>query len=401
MRRGITYWEDTCKPVFGKKNRLSDGGIVVVGGGLAGISAAYWLTEFGFDDVKIVDCGTRNASYFRNAGHILHGTGEPYKAMKSIYGEENAKTIMHQAKDFCLDMRSTINKHNIDCDYQEGNYYFVSLTKNEENDVRDSVNMMLEDGFTWNRFGDRGTSASVGFKGAYGLRQCDLSASAHPVKFRNALLEIVKARGVEYCSKQVTNVEDDGEFVRLTYRDGLGSIHDAAALCANAYVNRFSEFTRSRGLIEPFRGQIIVSKPLKTEVLEVTPFSMDHGYIYGTFLPDNRLLIGGWRNNIEGGETGNFSLKSNPKVDAGLKQFVKDHFYLDEELEWEYSWSGIMGSANGGLPFIGPTSSPLIYMCAGFTGYGFGWAHGSAKMLAKIMAGHELPDGWNLFNPQR
>jgi glycine/D-amino acid oxidase-like deaminating enzyme len=159
---------------------------------------------------------------------------------------------------------------------------------------------------------------------------------------------------------------------------------------------------KDRQLIEPFKGQVIVSAPFTEAItVEKVPFSMDHGYIYGTFLPDNRLLIGGWRNNIPGGETGSYDLSINGITERGLKTFVEEQFLFGERLEWDFSWSGIMGSAKGGLPLIGPTDSDIIFACAGFNGYGFGWAHGAARMCVDIMMGNELREGWELFNPKR
>ena len=115
---------------------------------------------------------------------------------------------------------------------------------------------------------------------------------------------------------------------------------------------------------------------------------------------DNRLIIGGWRNNTPGGEIGTYDVMPNPKVEQGLKDFVARHYDIREEVSWEYSWAGIMAASKTGFPFIGPTTSQRIYTCAGFTGHGFSWAHGSAKLLADIMAGNRIPDVAKHFNPK-
>jgi glycine/D-amino acid oxidase-like deaminating enzyme len=78
-------------------------------------------------------------------------------------------------------------------------------------------------------------------------------------------------------------------------------------------------------------------------------------------------------------------------VEEGLKELVKRHYHLDEEPVWDYSWAGIMAASKTGFPFIGPTSSPRIYTVAGYTGHGFSWAHGSARLLADIINGEPIP----------
>jgi glycine/D-amino acid oxidase-like deaminating enzyme len=80
--------------------------------------------------------------------------------------------------------------------------------------------------------------------------------------------------------------------------------------------------------------------------------------------------------------------------------FVEEHYEIDEMVEWEYSWSGIMGASQTSLPFIGPTNSDRVYSCGGFTGHGFSWAHGSAELLSRIMAGSEIPSVAKYFNPK-
>ena len=68
----------------------------------------------------------------------------------------------------------------------------------------------------------------------------------------------------------------------------------------------------------------------------------------------------------------------------GLLEFASKHYAIDEKLQWEYSWTGIMGASQTGFPFIGPIGYRL-FTCSAYTGHGFGWAHGSAKLLAEII----------------
>jgi glycine/D-amino acid oxidase-like deaminating enzyme len=112
-------------------------------------------------------------------------------------------------------------------------------------------------------------------------------------------------------------------------------------------------------------------------------------------------MIGGWRNHSESGEVGTYSLETNEYITQGLKDFTANHYEIAEDIEWEYSWSGIMGASSTSLPFIGPTNSDRIFSCAGYTGHGFSWAHGSAELLAKIMAGEPLPAVAKYFNPRQ
>lgn len=391
-----TYWLSNTKDIEADKSTPKDSSILIIGSGLTGVSAAYFLHPYE-RDLTIVDCGSINTSYYRNAGHILHGASENYKAMSIIHGREKTKTIFKFSETFCNELDNTIKSLGIDCDYYKGNYLCVGKDEKETKDLEDSISMLKEDGFDYNELI---TDLSLyKIKEKFSAKICNLSAQANPAKFRNELLKDVIAKGTKYHSKRIKSIDPKSDKVVINYEDGSKSTHDAIVIAANAYAPLFSEFFKSRGLVEPFRGQIITSTPMNVQIPRFQ-FSLDHGYIYGTITVDNRLLIGGWRNNVPGGEIGTYSLDINKDVEEGLKQFVRDNFDLPK-LDWEYSWSGIMGSSKTGFPFIGPTNSPLVYTCSGCTGYGFGWFHGSAKLLTDMMFGNSLAPGYQYFNPMQ
>lgn len=380
-----TYWQEV-KPITGSTDKPQGGGIAIIGGGFAGVSAAYFLQENGFDDITLIDLGEENGSYYRNAGHLLVGNGESYHRNINVHGVEKARRIQHFAETFCRQIEETIERHKIECDYIKGNHFYLAASEAEKAELSET-NKMIESKIV--------DPKELGFKLMHSGLQCFNSASAHPVKFRNGLLKVVLDRGAKYHSTPVTSIIDDGNDAVV---DGVR--FDAVVICTNAYSIQHSDFFAKRELIDPFKGQIIVSEPLDLPPEQVrVSFNSDHGFMYGQFTADNRLLIGGWRNNISGAETGSFDLEINEEVEAGLKKWTKDN--LGIEPRWDYSWSGIMGSSATGLPFVGGTNENRIYCCAGFTGYGFAWAHGSAKVLADVMVGNDLIDGWDLFDGRR
>jgi len=392
------YWLETPLSKGHKVQPIANNEIAVIGSGLAGASVAYWLEKAGYQ-ATIIDYEPEKSASYRNAGHILWGSGESYKAMVATYGREGAKKIMNLSSFCSAQIYDTIRELEIDCDYRKTGAMSFAIDETEAKDLKDSVEMMNEDGF-----GDRYfcTQSDVfrelmdfGIKDDH-YQLCFKAATAHPVKFRNHLIDLHEYMGGLYHERKIDKIEEVGDVVKIHY-DGKVAEFDAVVLCTNAYSPLVSDFYASRKTIEPYRGQILVSKPIKD--LKVSgAHSFDHGYIYANGLPDNRLLIGGWRNNVEGGEVGSYELSTNPSITEGLKDFVKNHYNLPD-IEWEYEWSGIMGATNSGLPYVGQTNSPRVFSCAGFTGYGFGWAHGCAKLLVDIMDGRPLVDGWELLRP--
>jgi gamma-glutamylputrescine oxidase len=373
--------------------------IVVIGSGLSGASAAYWLQKQGFEDIVVVDHQPEEAATFRNCGHILHGTVESMKAFSEIHGSAKAKELWTYSIGICALVETTIQNLGLQADYRRDGYLVISIDKSEDRECRESTELLNSMGFE-SEYVNSDQIAKLGFKNCHGARYERGSAQAHPTKFRNGVLKHAIDNGVKYHSGvKVLKIDDTSDHVEVKTEKGI-IICDAAVIAANAYAPLFSEFFNTRRLVEPFRGQIITSKPLKHDFKVRYPHSFDHGYEYSLVTEDNRLMIGGWRNHSPTKEIGTYSLETNDYITQGLKDFVNRHYEIGEAIEWEYSWSGIMGASATSLPFIGPTNSDRVFACAGYTGHGFSWAHGSAELLAKIMAGVEIPEVARHFSPR-
>lgn len=395
--KSIPYWLEVPL-IKGAATVPKQAGIVIIGSGLSGTSAGYFLQKEGFEDIVILDYKPEQSATYRNCGHILYGTVESMKAFSEIHGAEKAKALWSLSIDLCHKVRDTISELGIKADYKQDGYLVISVNEAEDKEARESVSLLNSMGFQ-SDYVDRHEVSKLGFKQTFGARYEKGSAQAHPTKFRNGLMQEFLNKGGSYCEAKVTSVEENSNGVRIVTTQGEIQC-DAAVIAGNAYSPLFSEFFKSRRLIEPFRGQIITSNVLKHDFKVRYPHSFDHGYEYALITEDNRLMLGGWRNHSPTKELGTYSLETNPVITQGLKDFAQRHYDISEELKWEYSWSGIMGASQTSLPFIGPTNSDRVYSCAGYTGHGFSWAHGSAALLAKIMSGGETPEVSKYFNPK-
>lgn len=394
------YWLD-IPLIEGSSSAPKDGEILIVGSGLAGVSTAYWLLQKGFTDLTLVDYRPSDAASFRNCGHILYGTVESMVAMVALHGEAIAKELWSLSIDICHEVRDTVAREGLDVDYKQDGYLVIAVDESEHQEIHRSIELLNRYAFQ-SDYVSKKELENMGFRAVLGGRFEAGSAQAHPTKFRNALLDLCMKRGVKYHSN-VKVLAMDEENDKISVRtESSGTLHyEAAVIAANAYSPLLSEFFAKHRLVEPFRGQIICSKPLKKPLKVAYPHSFDHGYEYAIGTADNRLMLGGWRNNTPGGEIGTYDITPNPLVEQGLQEFAARHYAIEEKIDWEYSWAGIMAASKTGFPFIGPTDSQRIFTVSGFTGHGFSWAHGSAKYLAKIMAGEAIPDlVARQFNPR-
>ncbi|WP_141735667.1 NAD(P)/FAD-dependent oxidoreductase [Oligoflexus tunisiensis] len=386
------YWLEV-PALKGSLEKPLDAEIVIIGSGLSGVSTAYWLQEKGYSNLLLVDYEPDTAASFRNCGHILYGTVESMQALVALHGEDIARQLWALSIDICHEVRETILRHQIQAHYRQDGYLVIAIDESEDREIHQSIELLRKNGFA-SEYVDQAKLQKLGFRNIFGGRFEPGSAQAHPTLFRNGLLEVCLKRGLRYHSGvKVESVEETGDRVRLRTQP-WGHLHaDAAVIAANAYSPLLSGFFERHRLVEPFRGQIITRRPFKNHQFPVRyPHSFDHGYEYAIITEDNRLMIGGWRNRTEGGELGTYEINVNPLVEQGLQEFVNTHYDLTEKVEWEFSWSGIMAASKTGFPFIGPTDSQRIFTCSGYTGHGFSWAHGSAKILADIINGDPVPE---------
>ncbi len=396
-----SYWMNETL-MTGHRERPKDGGILIIGAGLSGVSSAYWLIKKGLGPVTILDFEPEKAASLRNCGHILYGTVESMQALVAMHGKEKAKEIWEFSIRVCHDVRDTVQTLGLQCDYAQNGYLVIAIDENEDKEVQQSVSLLNELGFQ-SSYKSPEEVRRFGFKGCKGARFEPGSAEAHPVKFRNQLLTYVLSTGEAsyYSGTKVTSTEDRGDHVEVQYGDGFKGKFDFVVIAANAYAPLLSPYFQAKRLIEPFKGQIITSSPLTHNFKVRYPHSFDHGYEYALITKDNRLMIGGWRNHTPSGEVGTYDVMPNPMVEEGLQEFVRQHYDISEPIHWEYSWAGIMAASQTAFPFIGATNAMRIFACAGYTGHGFSWAHGSARLLAEIMAGESYTPVARYFDPRR
>ena len=381
-----SYWLQE-KPISGEGNTPADNSIVVIGSGFSGVSCVYFLQQAGCEDILLLDDDCCVSASFRNCGHILPGPVESMYALQQLHGAEKANMIWRFSQDCCACLKQTVDILGVDIDYRQDGYLVIAIDATEDDEIKQSIALLHAAGFVGNDYVTATQLQELGIRNARGARFDAHGAAAHPLKFRNVLLAHCLTKGLKYHSGQrVSDVSERGEQVVMTLPNDKQLHADAVVLATNAYTALLSPFFAARQLITPFRGQIITSMPLGKKPALTVPFSFNHGYEYGLITPDNRLMLGGWRENT-GGEQHTFDLTPNPTVEAGLQDFAAQYLDFCRDVAWQFSWSGIMGAATSGLPYVGPTPSSRIFVCAGFTGHGFGWAHGCAEVLQKIMTG--------------
>jgi len=116
--------------------------------------------------------------------------------------------------------------------------------------------------------------------------------------------------------------------------------------CTNAFSNALIEKT----MVEPGRGQIILTSPIANLPMKGT-FHFDEGYYYWRHL-GNRILLGGGRNAAFEAEN-TTDMNGSDIIRNTLVSFLQKHLSPAIQYTIEHSWSGIMGFTEDKRPFTG------------------------------------------------
>src|SRR5437660_1138567 len=132
-------------------------------------------------------------------------------------------------------------------------------------------------------------------------------------------------------------------------------------------------------MIEPARAQMIATAPESSRITDIPVYS-NFGYRYWRQLPEGQVLVGGWRDtSLETEKT--YDDEPTPEIQEHLDRGTRD---LGVKAEVTHRWAGTMGFTESGLPMEGPLEGmPNVYICAGFTGHGMGFAFMTAKRVAE------------------
>jgi gamma-glutamylputrescine oxidase len=146
-------------------------------------------------------------------------------------------------------------------------------------------------------------------------------------------------------------------------------------LATNAYTPQLVPSVK----IQPIRAQMLATAPESTSVTDMPVYS-NFGYRYWRQLATGEVLIGGWRDtSLEAEKT--YDDEPTDEIQEHLDGAVED---LRVKAEVTHRWAGTMGFTESGLPMAGPLEGmPNVYICAGFTGHGMGFAFMSAKQVAE------------------
>ena len=114
-----TFWlESGQQPTYGPLRENLSADVVIVGGGLGGVSVAYCLSKAGKKVVLVEDGMIASGETGRTTAHLVSALDDRFADLEFIYGEEDTKLIADSHKAAIDFIEKTIGDERISCDFE-------------------------------------------------------------------------------------------------------------------------------------------------------------------------------------------------------------------------------------------------------------------------------------------
>jgi len=405
MANHQNFWFGTCPT----KHIVSSGlvrnaDVLIIGGGIAGISLLYQLLIGGISNTYLVEESTvASRASGRSSGQLMFRGAKLFSEMPEEDGIEYLKCIAENNRRFLHGFRNV----GFDTDLKNNGGLRLAIDDAELEKLKLESSFILKhiniDCPILSKQEIQNLLPGSNFVGGMFVPN---ESTFNPYKLVNGLRELIEQKGSRVLTDaQVTQVVPNADGTLSVSIRHKGIIRAKKVVyCTNAYTSELlPEFTDKA---VSFRGQMIATEVLPEIIMQLIPnMSMTCNDCNEYFRVHNdRLLVGGMRQSIRGQQTGIINDgEISPVIYDKLRSFINEAMPFLKDTKFNYTWSGIMCSTLDGMPIVGPLlNRPNEYVLAGFNGYGFSHALcGSMIIKDFILKGSSQLHGARLFDPSR
>jgi gamma-glutamylputrescine oxidase len=357
--------------------------VCVVGGGLAGLSAALELAARGYSVALLEARRIGWGASGRNGGQALVGFASD-DAVEAQLPAEDARRAWHLTVEGLDLLRQRIAQYRIDCDFVPG---YLSLAVNARKArALDQWIAHVERAYAYPL--ERVTPQNVGqwiaskrfHSGAYDAN----SGHLHPLKYTLGLADAVRAAGVKIYEN--SPVQDVVRGAKPVVKTAQGQVDcDYVILAGNVYIGEFAKelapelpprimpvgtYITATEPIDPARADALIRH--RAAVCD-TNFVLD----YFRLTVDNRMLFGG---------RVSYSTATPPDLAGSMKKRMLAVFPQLHDVAMAHTWGGFVDITMNRAPDFGRIGDNIYYL-QGFSGHGLVLTGMAGKLAAEAIAG--------------
>lgn len=383
-----SLWQQSMPPyeAANEADPSSEYDVIVIGGGITGVSTAWLLQKAGkrclVIEARCLGFGTTGGT----TAHINTLFDTSYATISQNFGDENAQRVADMAKEAIELIKRNIKELSIDCDFKELPAFIFSQGK-EQSEVlqaiyKGSKKLGLDIAYT------KKIPVPMPFNKAI---QVEGQAQFNPMQYVYALATAFENEGGTIVQETRVLGVDGDDVLTITTN---GETFKGKAVIYATHIPTGINLLHLR--CAPYRTYAMAVTLLhKSNYPQGLIYDCDDPYhYYRTQEVDGELYLvaGGYDHRTAGEE-------NTERCFLQLEAHLRKYF---EIAEVKYAWSSQYFEPSDGLPYIGhlPGHPGNIYVATGFGGNGMTYSSMAATILKSMILGEE-DTSRGLFDPNR
>jgi glycine/D-amino acid oxidase-like deaminating enzyme len=364
--------------------------VCVIGGGLAGLTAAREVARRGWSVALIEARRVAWSASGRNCGFVLPGFGADPRAMVERVGIDRARELWKLSEAGVEYVRTAIRDLAMPGVVPADGWLDVS--KIDDGDELLAVASLLGQEFGATIEGWPTEQVRAALKSDHYFHAIHYPTAFHldPLAYARGLARAALAAGaVIFEETPALAIDPAGVRKRITTPNGrLRAMH--IVLAGNAQLGALVPGLADTVL--PVTGFVAVTAPLGERLAEAIAY---RGAVSDTRLANHQYrIVGNDRLMWSGG--GGFWPASPRGAARQFKRAIARIFPQLGAVEIEHAWSGVMGYSLHGMPQVGEVI-PGLWLANGFGRHGLNTTAMAAELIATAITEHD--DRWRLFLP--
>ncbi|MFP9099163.1 NAD(P)/FAD-dependent oxidoreductase [Flavobacterium sp. RHBU_24] len=396
LKAGYPFWliKHGLPFTFPKLEHDLETDVIILGGGISGALARYYLVEAGVKcvtlDARTIGLGSTSAS----TSLLQYEIDVPLYELTRMIGREKAERAYKLCARAIDELAKITKKVGIKYFEQKKSLYYAAYKKDvawltEEFEARKAAGFDVE----WLSADE--VQEEYGFT-SFGAIRSACAAQTNAYMLAHCLLQYKYTEGDIFDRSPVTDIKHHKDGVTLKTENGY-TVKAKKIIYAVGY--EVVDFI-DKPIVDLLSTYAVVSEQYNERNFwkdELLIWNTADPYLYVRTTPDNRVLVGG--------RDENFSVdwKRDRLIKKKTKQLTADVNKLFPHLDFkpEFSWTGTFGSTKDGLPYIGEyPGKPNGYFSLGFGGNGITFSQIGAEIIRDMITGKDNSDA-ELFSFER
>lgn len=382
--------DDASLPRFARLDRDERVDVLIIGGGITGLTAAYLLTLEG-RSVAVIDrqrCAEIDTGH--TSAHLTMVVDRRLTELVKDFGRGHAQAVWDAGLAAIAQIDNAVREEEIDCDFEwVPGYLHAPIEPSSAADAKsfeDEAKTATELGFDATFLGE------TPLAGGPGVRY-ENQARFHPRKYLAGLVRAITARGGQIY-EHTTAEEFSDDPLRVKTNGGTITCKDVvlATHAPLVGVRNLAGATLFQTKLALYTSYVVAGLVPRGQVPDALFWDTADPYHYLRIEPkrDGDLVIFGGEDHKTGQVEDTRACYE--RLESRLSSLVPG-------VEITHRWSGQVIETHDGLPYIGQTA-PHQFTGTGFSGNGMTFGTISAMMAADAILGRENP--WTgLFDVDR